>query len=192
MHRRLLIVKGATLVELVIAIVIISIVLSVLFLLTSRTTQHSVDPMIQEQASAIGQAYLEEILQKGFCDPDRDLNLDGDNDPATNPPYCPTDCGGPVCQAGGCRNNGAATETSRALYDDICDYAGMSGPPADQNGTAIAALNQYQVSVQVLDDASVNLNGLAGNAGQAARIDVTVSHPAMDSDVIMSGYRVNF
>ena len=111
---------------------------------------------------------------------------DGDPEPNTGATVVP------FPQAGGCRNNGAATETSRALYDDICDYAGMSGPPADQNGTAIAALNQYQVSVQVLDDASVNLNGLAGNAGQAARIDVTVSHPAMDSDVIMSGYRVNF
>lgn len=184
--------KGATLVELVIAIVIISIVLSVLFLLTSRTTQRSVDPMIVEQANAIGQAYLEEILQKGFCDPDRDLNLDGDSDPATNPPYCPSDCTGSVCQAGGCRNNGAATEASRGLYDDICDYAGLSGPPADQTGTAISALNRYNVSVRISDDAGVDLNGLTGSTGQAARIDVTVSHPAMDNNVQISGYRVNF
>ena len=192
MYRRVLIDKGATLIELVISIVVISIVLTVLFLLTSQSTQRSVDPMIQEQANAIAHAYLEEIMQKEFCDPDRDLNLDADGDPATNPHHCPTDCVSSVCQAGGCRNNGAATEASRDLYDDICDYAGISEQPTDQNGTVIAALNQYLVSVQVVDDATVNLNGLTGNAGQTALVNVTVSHPAMESNVQVSGYRVNF
>ena len=176
---------GATLIELVISIVIIAIVLSVLFLLTSQSTERSVDPMIREQANAIAHAYLEEIMQKGFCDPDRDL----DGDPATVPD-CPTECMAPVCQAGGCRNNGAATEASRSLYDDICDYAGISQPPTDQNGTLITALNRYLVDVQVIDDASVDLNGLS--AGQAALINITVSHPEMQDNVELSGYRVNF
>lgn len=188
----MLVTAGATLIELVISIVIISIVLSVLFLLTSQSTGRSVDPMIREQANAIGQAYLEEIMQKEFCDPDRDLNLDLDGDPATNPHDCPVDCTSSVCQAGGCRNNGAATEASRGLYDDICDYAGISEQPRDQNGTVIAALNQYLVGVQIADDATADLNGLTGNAGQAALINVTVSHPAMDSNVQLSGFRVNF
>ena len=189
MHRRMLTPdRGATLIELVVTISVLTIVVVTLLTLTSQTTGRSVDPMIQEQAAGIAQAYLEEAMQKGFCDPD----YDADANPAT-PLDCPAQCTGQVCQAGGCRNSGSAQEGSRGLYDDICDFSGLSDSGAvDQNGTAVSGLAQYTITVQVDDGATVNLNGLAGTAGKAALITVTVSHPGMQDDVRVSGYRANY
>ncbi|MBI2994811.1 MAG: prepilin-type N-terminal cleavage/methylation domain-containing protein [Gammaproteobacteria bacterium] len=180
--------RGATLIELVVSIAVLTIVVVTLLTLTSQSTGRSVDPMIQEQAAGIAQAYLEEIMQKGFCDPDFDF----DADPAT-PLDCPAQCAGQVCQAGGCRNSGSAQEGLRGLYDDVCDYDGLSDSGAvDQNGTGVAGLDQYTIDVQVEDDAGVDLNGLTGAAGQAALITITVSHPAMQDEVRVSGYRANY
>lgn len=61
---------GATLVELIVSIVIISIGLGGILLVMSKTTSTSADPLIQHQAAAIAEAYLEEILTKEFNDPD--------------------------------------------------------------------------------------------------------------------------
>ena len=180
--------RGTTLIELVVTISVLTIVVVTLLTLTSQSTGRSVDPMIQEQANGIAQAYLEEIMQKGFCDPDYDT----DSDPAT-PLDCPLQCADRVCQAGGCRNSGSAEEGSRGLYDDICDYDGLNDNGAiDQNGNAITGLDQYHVNVQVKDDNSVDLNGLGAAAGQSALITVIVSHDAMQDDVRVSGFRANY
>jgi MSHA pilin protein MshD len=181
--------SGVTIIELVVTIVVITIVVTTLMVLTSQSLGRSVDPMIQEQASAIAQAYLEEITQKSFCDPD--FNADGD--PAT-PLDCPADCTSSICGAT-CRNAGlgSTTEASRDLYDDVCDYEGLNDAGAiDQTGTAVTGLAQYVITVDIVDDASATLNGLTGNTGEAARIDVTVTHPAMADDVRMSGFRANY
>jgi MSHA pilin protein MshD len=84
--------RGLTLVELVVSIVIISIaVISVLGAL-SAVASNSASAMVQEQGLAIAQAYLNEVLQKSFVDPDgggveasRDL-YDDINDYAGLPP----------------------------------------------------------------------------------------------------------
>jgi MSHA pilin protein MshD len=179
--------RGATLIELVMAIVVFSIALITLIVLTSQSTGRSADPMIQEQAVAIAQAYLEEISQKEFCDPDYDT----DSNPLTRD--CPTSCTGSVCQAGGCRNNGSSQEATRDLYDDICDYNGLSNNGAvDQNGDPVNGLSQYHVSVQVEDDNTVDINGLTGDTGKAALITVTVTHPAMPDAVKLSAFRTNY
>ena len=170
--------SGATLIELVAAVTIISIALVALIALTSRSTQHSADPMIREQAVAVAQAYLEEITQKGFCDPD-----------------VATDCVA-ACSGSGACGNAACTVSeggNRALYDDVCDYNSLPDTRVrDQNGSLIPQLNQYNVTVQVIDDNTANLNGLTGNAGQVVRIDVDVTHPAMESTVRLSSFRTNY
>lgn len=61
---------GFTLVELVIAIVVIGIAASGVLLVMNYTTAHSADPMIQHQAVAIAEAYLEEVLLQPYSDPD--------------------------------------------------------------------------------------------------------------------------
>jgi MSHA pilin protein MshD len=188
MHGRMLKARGATLIELVIAIAVLAIAVAALMLLASGSVGHSADPMLEEQASAIAQAYLEEILQKGFCDPDFDV----DADPAT-PLQCPLQCTASACQAGGCRHSGSALEPARDLYDDVCDYDGLADNGAvDQTGTSVPGLAQYHVDVDIVDDNSAGLNGLQGSSGEVVRIDVTVSHPAMPDDVRLSGFRANY
>jgi MSHA pilin protein MshD len=61
---------GFTLIELVIAIVIISVSVTGVLLAYTVTVRSSADPMVSYQATAIAEAYLEEILAKPFSDPD--------------------------------------------------------------------------------------------------------------------------
>ena len=147
--------SGLTLVELVVSMVIVSIALAGVLVAMNQTTVRSADPMIEHQAVAIAEAYLEEILLQAYADPD---------DAAI--------CGTP--------------EGSRALYDDVCDYAGLSDSGArDQTDTAVAGLESYQVDVTI--DTAANLNGLSGSS-EVLRADVTVTHPA-NVTITLSGYR---
>jgi MSHA pilin protein MshD len=61
---------GVTLVELVVSIVVISVGLAGILIVMDRTTASSADPMVQHQAVAIAEAYLDEILSRDFVDPD--------------------------------------------------------------------------------------------------------------------------
>ena len=61
--------QGATLIELIITIVIISISLTGILGVVNLTTSHSADPMMQHQAIAIAESYLEEILLLPLTDP---------------------------------------------------------------------------------------------------------------------------
>jgi MSHA pilin protein MshD len=170
--------RGATLIELVATITITAIALVTLIALTSTSTQRSADPMIREQALAVAQAYLEEITRKGFCDPD-----------------VAADCVAACTGAGACGNAACTVSEggSRGQYDDVCDYNNLpDNRVRDQTGTLISPLVQYNVSVQVIDDNAAVLNGLTGNAGQVLRIDVDVSHPALQDTVQLSGFRTNF
>ncbi len=183
--------RGVTLIELVIAIVIISLVTAGLMLLISDTTRRSGDPLIAEQASAIAQAYMEEIQQKRFCDPDWDHDGVPPNDTD-----CPVHCITSACTSCNGLGSGWTIET-RATYDDVCDYTAITGEvPTNQNGATVNGLGQYTVSVSVDSSAAVSLgvagNTLIGNAGQVVLVTVTVTHPAMNSNVVVSGYLGNF
>ena len=61
---------GTTLIELVIAIVIISIAASTVLMALSTSLAQSADPMIRHQAVAVAESYLEEIALRSFVDPD--------------------------------------------------------------------------------------------------------------------------
>ncbi|HET7370718.1 MAG TPA: type II secretion system protein [Gammaproteobacteria bacterium] len=61
---------GVTLIELVVSIVIIGIALAGVLLVFNRTVATSGDPMIQQQAISIAEAYIEEIVGKAYSDPD--------------------------------------------------------------------------------------------------------------------------
>lgn len=183
--------RGVTLIELVLAIVIISLASAGIMLLISDTTRRSGDPLLTEQASAIAEAYMEEIQQKQFCDPDWDHDGIPPNDTD-----CPVHCVSSACTSCKALGSGWTVET-RATYDDVCDYTSIAGEaPTNQNGTPVNGLGQYQVSVSIDSSAAVTIgtagNTLAGNNGQVVLINVTVSHPAMQSEVIVSGYRTNF
>lgn len=123
--------RGFTFVELVISLVVLGIAVAGVLLVFTQTVMHSADPMIRQQALAITEAYLEEVISKHFDDPD----------------------GGEQFAAGP-----EAGET-RASFDDVWDYHGLGGAPTRPDGTTagLAALSNYITDVQV---ASANLNGV--------------------------------
>ena len=152
---------GVTLLELVIAIAIVGIALAGAVSVFVVTTQHSADPMAQEQAQLVAEAYLDEILLKKFYDPDT----------------------GTVC-------TGTTGGETRATYDNVCDYNGLSEPPTNQFGTAIG-LPSYNVTVSVVNS-GVSL-GSIDNTGaiRVLRVDVTVSLQGAPA-VVLSAYRTNY
>jgi MSHA pilin protein MshD len=152
---------GVTLIELIIAIAIVGVALAGAVSVFVVTTQHSADPMAQEQAQLIAEAYLDEILLKKFYDPDT----------------------GTVC-------TGTTGGETRATYDNICDYNGLSEQPTNQFGTAIG-LPSYNVTVSVVNS-GVSL-GAIDNTGaiRVLRIDVTVSLQGTPA-VVLSAYRTNY
>ena len=83
---------------------------------------------------------------------------------------------------------------NRHLFDDVCDYDGLSDSGAkDQNGDDLSPeLGSYNISVQVVDSGfSLGPAGAPQSAGSGAvvRVDVTVSHSALPDDIRLTGFR---
>ncbi len=111
---------GLTLIELVISMAIIGVALAGTLGVMRRTIAGSADPVLSEQALAVGEAYLEEVLAKPFYDPD------------LGPPVCPP------------------REVSRTLWDNVCDYDTLDDAGArDQSDSAVPGLGNYRVRVAV-------------------------------------------
>lgn len=134
------------------------------------TTEKSADPMIQQQAQLVAEAYLEEILLKKFVDPEDDK-------------VCPAkeatrDLYDNVCDYHGTSDVGAI----------------------NQLGSAVTGLEAYTVAVTVSPNstdttASVNLGSLSNDYVngyiRVLRVDVTVTGPA-NTSVTLTGYRTNY
>ena len=61
---------GFTLIEIITTIVVLSVAATAIMSMFSNTIRSSANPMIQQQAISIAEAYMEEILLKSFNDPD--------------------------------------------------------------------------------------------------------------------------
>jgi len=61
--------RGVTLVELIVAITIVAIAATTILGTMATVASRSADAMVEQQAIAIGQAYLDEILQRWVVDP---------------------------------------------------------------------------------------------------------------------------
>jgi MSHA pilin protein MshD len=155
--------RGVTLVELIISMLIISIALAGVLSVMNFTTGRSADPMIQHQAIAIAEAYMEEILLQGYFDP----NIPN---PEVGSDECPT------------------KESDRRNFDNVCDYNGLSDDGArkiTEPDIVIPGLGKYGVSVDVIygDDML--------NNDPALKITVTVVHDAM-GEIDLVGYRTRY
>lgn len=141
-----------------------------------NVTAHSADPMLQQQAHAIAQSYMEEIFSQPFCDPDYSTS-------------CRTAC----TSAAACTVCNSA-EGSRAAYDAVCDYNGLSDATGARTsgGALVAGLGAYNVSVAV-DDSGVTLSGLSSTSGQVMEVTVTVTHDTQTGiNDVLRAYRVNY
>ena len=102
-----------------VAIVVVSICLTGAFALVDATVRRSVDPMLERQSTSIAEAYLEEIVQQAYLDPD-----DGAICPAPEAERALFDN---VCDYSGLFEAGARNQT----------------------GVAVSGLEGYRVSVAV-------------------------------------------
>ncbi len=168
--------RGLSLVELIAAMAVLGVALAGILFTINGSIARSADPMVQEQASALAQAYIEELSSKAFCDPDFSAN-------------CASACTTSAC--GTCAGAIGAAE-SRASFDDVCDYNGVRDAGArDQFNNAIVPLAQYTVAVSV-SSVGESLNGLSSNSGAVVRAAVTVTHASLPSPVVLSVYRANY
>ena len=115
---------GFTLIELLVTIVVIGVAAAALMGVFTSTIASSADPAIQQQATTIAEAYVEEITLRAFDDPQ------------------------------GGESGTDEGEAGRADYDDVKDYRSLAaGPAADQFGVPIPALAAYTVTVTITNTA---------------------------------------
>jgi len=69
LKRKCLIPGGFTLIEVIVTIVVLSIAATAIMSVFTSTIRTSADPMIQQQALSIAEAYMEEIQLKPVSDP---------------------------------------------------------------------------------------------------------------------------
>lgn len=156
--------SGVTLVELVITIVLISVAIAGVVGGFSLVVGRSSDTLFQSRTTAIGQAYLDEILSRRF---DQETGTGG------VPPY------DDFCRV---QPGGGDRDTFEAV-DDYDDIDGES--PQLVSGAFGAEYSDYSVSVAINCDDSV------GVGEDAKRIDVTVE-PPQGPDMVFTAYKGNF
>ncbi|SFR85053.1 MSHA pilin protein MshD [Marinobacter daqiaonensis] len=158
--------QGATLVELVITIVIISVAIAGVVGAFALISGRSADPLNQTRAVALSQLYMDEILSRRY-------------DESTPP--------GGVPKQSGCSIT--TEESQREDYDDVDDYNAIdSAAPANADGDSLGpAYSSFVVSVTVTCAGSEL--GLPNE--EAKRIDITIVDPS-SQDYLFTAYRANF
>lgn len=125
--------RGFTLIELIVAIIIISVAVAGVLAAYVTSVKGSGDALVSKQLVAIAEEMMEEILLKPY-------KVVG-----TAPSNSPTSCG---------------STASRAFFDDVRDYAGyQTNGICDIDGNAIAGLGGYRVAVVI--DPAFTLGGIA-------------------------------
>ena len=143
--------RGMTLVELVIAIVIVGIAAAALYSAMAAISGRSADPMLRQQSLAIAEAYLEEILAEDFLDP-------------TSHDQCPAPPAGRaafdnVCDYAGLDDSGARGADG-ALISGLQDYrVRVAVTPQAFNSLSAAAALQVVVTVEAPDGQVLTLSG---------------------------------
>ena len=157
---------GVTLIELIVALVIMGVALAGMVAVYTATTRSSVDPVIVQQMQAIADNMMEEILMKPFAP----------LDPLNNAP-------------------GSAAGGARANFDDVGDYDrygdNLQGI-RDVEGNAIAGLERYSVYVKV-DNAA--MAGIPQADAKRVTVTVSIPNPNHDPSIpdpiVLTGWRTN-
>ena len=192
-------VKGFTLVELVVGIVVLAIAIGIVTVLVVPSASRSVDPIIQVRAAELAQSLLNEITSRSF---------DENSDRVNGQIRCNEDlvddskeveCTGDINEGTGVL--GADLGETRADYDDIDDYDGLveSGPNIRNSlGQALGLTGDSNVyegftaSVLVFYDSDYdgipNPWSLAQNT---KHIRITIAAPN-GQEYVFSTYRSNF
>jgi MSHA pilin protein MshD len=154
--------RGLTMIELIMFIVIVSVGLVGLLLVVNTVVKSSADPMVRKQSIAMADAILEEVLLKAYQNP----------------------TGGVSSSSGNCA-------TSRALFDDVSDYACFDGTTTE---TKIFGNQMMASSTTVLPNtfwAKVVVSAATVSSVSMKKITVTVADPS-GATYALSGYRGNY
>lgn len=122
--------RGVNLIELIVAIVVISVATTGVLLVFTQTLRFSANPMIEQQATAIAEGYLDEILARPVDDPN----------------------GG---ETGGAEGEARANFDDVKDYSTIVGES----PPRDANGNVLAGMNDYSVTVTITPDLNIGPAG---------------------------------
>jgi MSHA pilin protein MshD len=191
---------GLSLVELIVAIVVISAAVAGVLSAINMATRASVDPMIQKQALSIAEAVLEEIQLMPFtyCDPD-----DPQAGTALSAAVGATGCTAAASVEGLGPESTAPYGPETRLggttpFDNVNDYNGftMTGI-ISSSGSVIAGLESYVVSVavagQALGPGAVPPLNIPSAASQLITVNVTWPSTGIPKvAVALHGYRVRF
>ena len=173
---------GFTLIELVITIVIMGFVATIMIPFIQSIT-HSPDPMIRQQAIALGQALMDEILAKRW----------DEKTPLGGGPIRSGESGIGVTRAGQVLDGAdpltaiATEEGSRTNYDDIDDYHGWSKTDTfmDQTMSAFTMTGfTREVTVDYIPSNSPTIDqntAPAGGTTDTKRIIVKVISPLSET-----------
>ncbi len=140
--------RGVTLIELIVAITIVSIAATTILGTMGTVASRSADAMIQQQAIAIGQAYLDEILQRWVVDPNG------------TPPNTGRGSWDLVDQYNGLTDTGARDQFNNAIaalsaYNVSVAVVASSALP----GIASTAVRRVDVTVTRAPNVTVTLSG---------------------------------
>lgn len=142
--------RGATLVEVVLFIVILSVALGAILGLMAFVAGRSGDPMVLRQSIAVAESLLKEVMSQ---------------------PYTTLDADGGANAIG--PEAGETRGSTTTPFDHVDDYHGLALTGISQpDGTAISGLEQYNASVSVT---SLGLAFMA--AGTGLLVSVTVTGP---------------
>lgn len=162
--------RGATLVELVITIVVISVAIAGVVGAFALITGRSTDPLNQIRAVALAQRYMDEILARPF------------------------DEAAPAGQryGGGCRKTVDASR-DRDAYRDVDDFDAINAETPSEywlaSPGAVDGYEQFAVTVNV--DCVADPSAELGTSVEAKRIEILIDDPS-DNQYVFSAYRVNY
>ena len=153
---------GVTLVELVVALVIMGVALAAVVAVYASTTRASVDPVIVQQMQAIADNMMEEVLLK---------------------PYAPGPA--PGAGAGGARVNFDDVR-------DYNGYGQAIQGIRDVEGNAIPGLERYTVLVTVTPTALTNIpNTDALQIVVRVSVNGSATNTSLPAPIVLTGWRTN-
>lgn len=157
--------RGMTLIELVIAIVIIGVGVAGVMLAFSTVVKSSADPLVRKQMLAIAEEMMEEITLKPFA-------VSG-TAPANTLKNCASGTG----------------VAPRSNFDDVSDFNGyQTSGVCNIDGDAITSLSAYNLQVTVT---TTNvMDGVVIAAGNVKKITVMVTHGT--DTLTLVGWRTNY
>ena len=172
--------QAFTLVELIIAIVVSSIIMTGVVVTSTNLSLRSADPMLSSQSIHIARAYMEEILAQDFkllsCTP-VPTRTDTNN----------------ICQTNG-KQVGSIFSKARSEITEICQYREMTNVQVEnQFGETPLGLCGYTVTVTVTGTG--NLGPASPSSAKISNTDaalVTVKITALNGQTTeLSGYATN-